>query len=844
VAVCPSNFTLVLSNESAGMINLTLGESYPTSEECKDAWESLAQNIVEQRASLDSESELGEKIKSRGSLSIVGTGIECMGFTLEAVNKIEKADKVFFYASDSVTTMWIRSLRPDAYDLYVLYEDGKPRHRTYAQMSEAMLYYVREGKNVVAVFYGHPGIFVVPSHRAIEIAKREGYPAVMKAGVSALDTLCADLGLDPAFPGMQSYEATHMLLRATRPDTTMHLILWQVGAIGDTGYRRKGFVNKHFNIFVEYLQKYYGKDFEIVHYIGSRYPSFPPVITKYKLSELFDSKIQSQITGISTFHVPPRDAVFLDMDMAVLFGCASEGQALIEESPIRSLADYGPMELEAISELQEYVVPADYHFQEKTKIGEFLFHLSQDEELQRRYLQDSEEILSEKNFPGISEEDRSILLSFDERRISGAVRGERSKTSPTEELISQLLVDQNLSREFREVVERGIENRHLEDSLSEWSLSHKIRVRWESFEVAAENVLSTSLLPWTGTYYCQEKSVVVVVFGNPSLSQNSFVYVNSKRLVKGSFYHSVLSWSASEGNPHNGKLEFEMPGSEDGQNLRKMKGVIWEDGQEEEDESPFTAIETPPNGIPLSMWTGRYSSEISEDTKTWSKGPQITITPFIQEDGQRECGFFINDEAVDRYRYRDGKLMWGKHSISFSPSKGSVGALEFSGRKIRGSSSPSFAEAFYGTYVIVHLSTDINPTETFTIDEDRVLYGDQEVEEFTFLNAVLDWKTRDGDLGKMLFFIDPITLLPAFQGEISSSTSKETVNLYGILQVDSVRSHNHLDMPEAAWESLLEICEENISKGGLMLYHQWLKVRFTCRNLSEILRLLGKRTCV
>ena len=65
-------------------------------------------------------------------------------------------------------------------------------------MAEAILEPVRAGKRVCAAFYGHPGVFVLPSHDAISRARAEGFEATMLPGVSAEDCLVADLGVDPA----------------------------------------------------------------------------------------------------------------------------------------------------------------------------------------------------------------------------------------------------------------------------------------------------------------------------------------------------------------------------------------------------------------------------------------------------------------------------------------------------------------------------------------------------------------------------------------------------------------------------------------------------------------------
>jgi hypothetical protein len=95
-----------------------------------------------------------------------------------------------------------------------------------------MLRAVRLGHSVVGVFYGHPGVFVSPSHMAIEKARSEGYQARMLPGISAEDYLFADVGFDPNTYGCMSWEATSLLLRNKSLDPSVSNIVWQVGAVG------------------------------------------------------------------------------------------------------------------------------------------------------------------------------------------------------------------------------------------------------------------------------------------------------------------------------------------------------------------------------------------------------------------------------------------------------------------------------------------------------------------------------------------------------------------------------------------------------------------------------------
>lgn len=199
-----------------------------------------------------------------GQLTILGSGINSIGqLTLQAVTHIEQADIVFYVLSDPATEAYIQQKNPNCVDLYTYYDNGKARTDTYIQMSEVdyfiyddisnwkspdssefnkmMLRHVRKGENVVGVFYGHPGVFVSPSHRTIALARDEGHIATMLPAISAEDCLFADLGVDPSSAGCVTYEATDLLLSHRSLIPSSHLILYQVGVVGVTDFNFNGF---------------------------------------------------------------------------------------------------------------------------------------------------------------------------------------------------------------------------------------------------------------------------------------------------------------------------------------------------------------------------------------------------------------------------------------------------------------------------------------------------------------------------------------------------------------------------------------------------------------------------
>ena len=135
---------------------------------------------------------------SQGSLTVVGTGIEVVShLTTQAEHLIAHAEKVLYVVPGAWADEWMTGLNPNAESLSHLYGDDISRLETYRQMTETIMAHVRQGLRVCAVFYGHPAVFVTPSHEVIRLARAEGFEAKMCPGISAEDCLFADLGFRP-----------------------------------------------------------------------------------------------------------------------------------------------------------------------------------------------------------------------------------------------------------------------------------------------------------------------------------------------------------------------------------------------------------------------------------------------------------------------------------------------------------------------------------------------------------------------------------------------------------------------------------------------------------------------
>jgi uncharacterized protein YabN with tetrapyrrole methylase and pyrophosphatase domain len=248
-----------------------------------------------------------------GSLVCVGIGMTLGShITPLARSYIDNSDVVFAGLSDGVVEVWLAKKHPDVRSFQSLYREGKSRRDTYQQMVDAMLDEVRAGKRVCGVFYGHPGVFASPTHKAIALARKEGYRAHMEPGVSAEDCLYADLGIDPGKYGCQHYEASQLMLYRRRIDISAYLILWQVGVAGDRSLARFSTGAAYRQVLVDVLARDYDLSHEVILYKAVTLPIHQPRIERLPLRDLPGANIDTHVTLV----IPPGTSLEVDPTIA------------------------------------------------------------------------------------------------------------------------------------------------------------------------------------------------------------------------------------------------------------------------------------------------------------------------------------------------------------------------------------------------------------------------------------------------------------------------------------------------------------------------------------------------
>lgn len=346
----------------------------------------------------------------RGRLVILGTGITAIAhMTLETVGYIRDADVIFYHANSGVTAAYLQDLNNNVVDLYAYYGEGKLRDITYVQMAELMLREVRKGRSVAGVFHGHPGYFVKAGRRALAIAQMEGHETRLLPGISATDCLFADLRIDPGYVGVEIVKASHVLRQNHVLNTDHHLVLVQVGSVGDNTFSFTGFKHTKLDRLFERLIADYGEDHESVYYVASIFPGLDPVIRIRSLRDYREQNIQDSVHA-ATLYVPPA------------------GVRVSELGPLQAFGDgepYGQFEVHALRELETHTTPEG--FKRRGASAEMLRtmrELAMDPETLRRYRADSAAFVAHNG--RLTERERRALTSRD----TGQMRSVTTDVSP------------------------------------------------------------------------------------------------------------------------------------------------------------------------------------------------------------------------------------------------------------------------------------------------------------------------------------------------------------------------------------------------------------------------------
>jgi hypothetical protein len=240
------------------------------------------------------------------ALYIAGLGLQTVAqITREVEAAMQLSREVLFLDTGVATKAFLETLCPRVTPLYEQsYSEGRPRVNAYEHMAARVMDAALDHPPVTFAIHGHPLIAAHPPFLILELAHALELPVTVLPGISAIDTILADLRLDPVVHGVQMYEATDLLLRRRPLQPDVPAIIWQIGPIETCLHSMRVSRPDRFSRFIAHLQQYYPPQHEVVAIYCSPHPILPPAIFRFALEDM--GQYAGEIHSGFTLYVPPR----------------------------------------------------------------------------------------------------------------------------------------------------------------------------------------------------------------------------------------------------------------------------------------------------------------------------------------------------------------------------------------------------------------------------------------------------------------------------------------------------------------------------------------------------------
>jgi uncharacterized protein YabN with tetrapyrrole methylase and pyrophosphatase domain len=226
--------------------------------------------------------------------------------TLEATKALQSARLVFDLSGDAGA---VRALNANVVDLYTDYWTGELCDDVYGRLEKTVVDEVRRnGPTVAVIVDGHPMVFDDVNWSLLRKGKRRQLNVVALPGVSCIDTMMIDVGVDLG-EGAQIVSANQIVLYGISLDAKLQTYVLQVGKFGTGFYSRETKKNRpgRFTPLAEYLTRFYPAD-HLATLIVSR--GKETVRRRVRLGELDSARTflhLYQDEGL-TMHIPARDS--------------------------------------------------------------------------------------------------------------------------------------------------------------------------------------------------------------------------------------------------------------------------------------------------------------------------------------------------------------------------------------------------------------------------------------------------------------------------------------------------------------------------------------------------------
>lgn len=235
---------------------------------------------------------------------IAGLGIMSVRhITREAEEAIKVSKQVFFVDPGFGVEEFLQTLCSKTTNLLPHYRVGVDRKLTYKAMATQVIEAALEDSPVCFATYGHPQVYVYPTYLIKQAAALLDLNVHIIPGISAIDTILIDVGIDPGPQGLQMYEATDVLVRERPFQPDVPCLLWQVASLESALYSDQRGNSERFLRLEQYLLQIYPAEHPVTMVLSSTYPLLDPLKETFPLRELSSRLAQGLQSG--TLYIPP-----------------------------------------------------------------------------------------------------------------------------------------------------------------------------------------------------------------------------------------------------------------------------------------------------------------------------------------------------------------------------------------------------------------------------------------------------------------------------------------------------------------------------------------------------------
>lgn len=238
-------------------------------------------------------------------ITVVGlgmTGVEHI--TREAEAAIRAAKEVLYVEARVGVHAFLSERCPRVTPLFgQTYAGWRPRLQTYDHLAARVLDAALDHGPIVLAVQGHPTVYSYVPVLLRDAAPALGLRVVIQPGISVEACIQARLGIDPADHGMQSFEATDLLLRRRLVQPDMATLIWQVGNLETRLHSARPSRPERLLRLVAYLGRTFPPDHPVAAVHVPTLPAVEATVLRTTLGEL--PTIAARLHAATTLYLPP-----------------------------------------------------------------------------------------------------------------------------------------------------------------------------------------------------------------------------------------------------------------------------------------------------------------------------------------------------------------------------------------------------------------------------------------------------------------------------------------------------------------------------------------------------------